>query len=127
MRGLIDTHVFLWQAEDSDRLSKIATDFIDDPSNTLFLSVASVWEIVIKTMTGKLKIDKPIGAILSRLPTAGITLLPVNVDHVLAVQNLPDIHKDPFDRLLVAQASVEGAVFVTADAIFDQYPVTRVW
>jgi PIN domain nuclease of toxin-antitoxin system len=77
VRGLLDTHTFLWAAEDSDKLSTTAKAFIADPSNTIFLSTASVWEIVIKHKLGKLPLGMPLGAILSRLPAAGITLLPV--------------------------------------------------
>ncbi|HET6573479.1 MAG TPA: type II toxin-antitoxin system VapC family toxin [Fimbriiglobus sp.] len=127
MRGLLDTHTFVWAAEEADKLSDPAKAFLNDPANTIFLSAVSVWEIVIKHKLGKLPLSKPLGAILSQLPVAGITLLPVQVDHALAVDRLPDPHRDPFDRLLAAQAIVEGAVLITADKIFQQYPVTVVW
>jgi len=89
--------------------------------------VASIWEVVIKHKLGKLPLSQPLGAILSRLPAAGITVLPVQIDHALAVDRLPDPHRDPFDQMLVAQAIVEGAVLLTVDPIFQQYPVTVVW
>jgi PIN domain nuclease of toxin-antitoxin system len=89
--------------------------------------VASVWEVVIKHKFGKLPLSQPLGVILARLPAARIAVLPVQIDHALAVDRLPDPHRDPFDRLLVAQAIVEGAVLPTADKIFQQYPVTVVW
>ena len=127
MRGLLDTHSFLWAAEDDPKLSASARTFLADSANTIVLSVVGVWEIVIKSKLGKLPLSMPIGAILSRLPRAGIKLLPVQVDHALAAENLPDVHRDPFDRLLAAQAVVEGAVLVTTDPVFAQYPVTVVW
>lgn len=91
------------------------------------ISTASVWEIVIKQKTGKLTLAAPLGAILSQFPAAGITVLPVLLDHVLGIDRLPDPHKDPFDRLLAAQAIAEGAVLVTADPVFGHYPVPTVW
>ena len=127
MRGLLDTHTFIWSVEDSDKLSEPAKAFLDDPGNTVLVSVVSVWEIVIKHKLGKLPLGQPLGAMLSQLPVAGIDVLPVQTDHALAVDRLPDPHRDPFDRLLVAQAIVEGAVLLTADKIFRQYPVTVVW
>jgi PIN domain nuclease of toxin-antitoxin system len=90
------------------------------------VSVVSIWEIVIKHKLGKLPLGQPLGAMLSQLPAAGITVLPVQLDHALAVERLPDPHRDPFDRLLVAHAIVEGAVLLTTDKIFQQYPVTVV-
>ena len=127
MRGLLDTHTFVWAAEEADKLSDPVKAFLNDMGNTIFLSTVSVWEIVIKTKLGKLPLSQPLGAILSRLSVADITVLPVQIDHALAVDRLPDPHRDPFDRLLAAQAIVEGAVLLTADKIFQQYPVTVVW
>ncbi len=127
MTGLLDTHTFVWWADNSPRLSPTADTFIRDPANTIFLSVVSVWEIIVKHKLGKLPLSQPLVAILSRLPAARIAVLPVQIDHTLAVEQLPDPHRDPFDRLLVAQAVVEGAVLLTIDKIFRQYPVTVVW
>ena len=127
MTGILDTHTFVWWADNSPKLPPTAGTFIRDPANTLFLSVVSVWEIVIKHKLGKLPLSQPLGAFLSRLPATGITVLPVQIDHALAVDRLPNPHRDPFDRLLAAQAIVEGAVLLTADKIFQQYPVTVVW
>ncbi|HVK17709.1 MAG TPA: type II toxin-antitoxin system VapC family toxin [Fimbriiglobus sp.] len=127
MTGLLDTHTFVWWADNSPKLFPTAGTFIRDPANTVLLSVASIWEVVIKHKLGKLPLSQPLGAILSRLPAAGITVLPVQIDHALAVDRLPDPHRDPFDQMLVAQAIVEGAVLLTVDPIFQQYPVTVVW
>jgi PIN domain nuclease of toxin-antitoxin system len=113
--------------EDSDKLSEPAKAFLDDPGNTVLVSVVSIWEIVIKHKLGKLPLGQPLGAMLSQLPAAGITVLPVQLDHVLAVERLPDPHRDPFDRLLAGQAIVEGAALISGDSIFRQYPVTVVW
>ena len=127
MRGLLDTHTLIWAVEDSDKLSEPAKAFLDDPGNTVLVSVVSIWEIVIKHKLGKLPLGQPLGAMLSQLPAAGITVLPVQLDHVLAVERLPDPHRDPFDRLLAGQAIVEGAALISGDSIFRQYPVTVVW
>ncbi|MGL6096245.1 MAG: type II toxin-antitoxin system VapC family toxin [Fimbriiglobus sp.] len=127
MRGLLDTHTFIWTAEDSDKLSEAARAFQSDPSNTILVSTISVWEIVIKSGLGKLSLERPIEAILSGLPGAEITVIPFTLEHALAVGSLPTAHRDPFDRALAAQAIVEGAALLTADEIFRQYPVTVVW
>ena len=127
MIGLFDTHTFIWWADNPTKVSATADAFIRDPANAVLLSVVSVWEIVIKYRLNKLPLGQPLGAILAQLPAAGITVLPVQLTHVLAVENLPLTHKDPFDRILAAQAIVEGAVLLTADPAFQQYPVTVVW
>jgi PIN domain nuclease of toxin-antitoxin system len=127
MKGLLDTHTFLWMDSDPTRLSSTAATFIRDPANVLLLSVVSVWEIVIKSQLGKLTLRMPLATILAQQQANGIQILPVTLDHVLAVESLPTPHKDPFDRLLVAQTNVEGAVLLTADAIFAQYPVRVLW
>jgi PIN domain nuclease of toxin-antitoxin system len=127
MKGLVDTHTFIWMDSDPTRLSSAAAMFLQDPSNIILLSVVSVWEMLIKLALGKLTLRMPLQTILAQQQANGIQILPVTLDHVLAVESLPAAHKDPFDRLLVAQANVEGAVLVTADAIFAQYPVTVLW
>jgi len=103
---------------------------LHDPANLVLLSVVSVWEMQIKSRLGKLPLRVPLRVPLSQIVAQqqanGLRILAVTLEHVLAVASLPNVHKDPFDRLLVAQANVEGAELLTADAIFDKYPV-RVW
>ena len=91
------------------------------------MSVVSIWEMQIKTQLGKMKIDLPLSDLIRQQEENGIQILPAQVSHVLEINNLPFHHKDPFDRLLIAQARVEEMVFVTVDPIIAQYPVMVVW
>jgi PIN domain nuclease of toxin-antitoxin system len=119
---LLDTHLLLWAAGQPDRLSKEARELIDAPENELFFSSASLWEVVIKRGLGRddFKVD---ARLLRRgLLDNGYSELPIGSEHVVAVENLPAIHKDPFDRVLVAQAQVEGITLLTADPVVAQYP-----
>lgn len=127
MKGLLDTHTFIWWDQTPSKLSTAASGFFHNPASIILLSVVSVWEMLIKFQLGKLTLRMPLQTILAQQQTNGIQILPMTLDHVLAVESLPAAHKDPFDRLLVAQANVEGAVLVTSDAIFAQYPVTVLW
>ena len=127
MTGILDTHTFIWMDSDSAQMSAAARAFVLDPGNTLLLSVASVWEMVIKLQTGKLRLTRPLDDILRDQVGVNVALLRVELPHVLAVRTLPPAHKDPFDRLLAAQAVVEDAAIVTADPVFRQYPVTVIW
>ncbi len=125
MRLLLDTHIFLWWASESSWLSPRVYALIRDSANTLLLSVASVWEIQIKLHLNKLQLDSPLQQfIASQQQTNNITILPIRLTHVLALQVLPLFHKDPFDRMLIAQANNEGATLITVDRVFAQYPVT---
>jgi PIN domain nuclease of toxin-antitoxin system len=127
MKGLLDTHAFLWMDSDPSRLSAAAQTFIRDPVNTLLLSVASIWEMQIKLQLGKLSLTMPLAVKIGSQQTNGVQVLPVELNHVLALTSLPNIHKDPFDRLLIAQANCEGALLITADPVISKYPVQTVW
>lgn len=127
MKGLLDTHTLIWWVSDPSRLSPAALAFIQDPASIVLLSVVSAWEILIKLPLGKLTLKAPLRIVLAQQQANGIQMLPVTLDHVLDVEGLPPVHKDPFDRLLIAQANVEGAELVSADAIFAQYPVKVLW
>ncbi len=127
MIGLLDTHTLMWWDSDDTKLSPTAKAFIEDPGNVILISVVSVWEIVIKSQLGKLPMSKPLDHLIADQLANGLQLLPVTLDHVFAVRPLPSPHKDPFDRLLVAQAIAERAVLVSADPVFAGYPVTVVW
>ncbi len=122
MKLLLDTHLLLWAAGHPDRLSAEARKIIDDLDNELLFSAASLWEVVIKRGLGRddFKVD---ARILRRgLLDNGYSELPIVSDHVVAVESLPTIHKDPFDRVLVAQATVEGITLLTTDSLVAQYP-----
>src|SRR3972149_8144602 len=99
-----------------------------DPIHTLLLSVASVWEMQIKHHLGKLKLSLPLPEIIeAQRRTNGIEVLPIVLEHVLALETLPDHHRDPFDRLLIAQANVEDATLISSDPMMHKYPVKLVW
>lgn len=127
MKLLLDTHTFIWWDSDPARLSAPVLATLRDPANEIWLSVASVWEIVIKTQLGKLTLRLPLGEIIRHQQANGLRILPVSLAHVMAVQELPAIHQDPFDRALVAQANTEGAELVSADQVIRQYPVRVRW
>ena len=122
MKLLLDTHLLLWAAGEPRRLPKQARNLIDNPENELLFSAASVWEVVIKRGLGRE--DFAVDARLLRrgLLDNGYSELPISSDHVVAIDSLPPIHKDPFDRILVAQATVEGVTLLTNDSLVSQYP-----
>jgi len=122
MKLLLDTHLLLWAAGEPRRLSKRARTLIDNPDNELLFSAASLWEVAIKRGLGRedLKVD---ARLLRRgLLDNGYSELPIISDHVVATESLPPIHKDPFDRVLVAQATIEGVTLLTIDSLVAQYP-----
>lgn len=127
MKALLDTHAFLWWDGEPERLSKNALALCQNIENTLFLSVASVWEMQIKIQLGKLKIDLPLSDLIRQQEENGVVVLPVHVSHTLEISNLPLHHKDPFDRLLIAQARVEEMVIISADPAMAQYDVQLIW
>jgi PIN domain nuclease of toxin-antitoxin system len=125
---LLDTHAFLWFCQDDPSLSAAAKVLIEDAGNRKLVSVASCWEIAIKAGLGKLRLGELsatyIAAAISR---TGFELLPISLAHATAVESLPLHHRDPFDRLLVAQLMIEGIPIVSVDSQLDAYGVTRVW
>ena len=128
MRILLDTHVFLWWNEASPALSKRAYGLLASPRNTLVLSVVSAWEVVIKTQGGKLRLPElPSVYIPTRAAHYGMEILPVSLAHVLAAESLPPHHRDPFDRLLVAQAVAEQIAVLSADPQIRQYAIEVLW
>ena len=128
MNLLLDSHTLLWFLRDDPSLSVAAKAIILDPANHKFVSVASCWEIAIKSTRNKLGLTEPSGVLLGReLPRNGFDLLPIELRHATHVEMLPEHHKDPFDRLLVAQSLLEGIPLVSVDAQLDSYGVTRLW
>jgi PIN domain nuclease of toxin-antitoxin system len=128
MRLLLDTHAFLWFIMGSTNLSADARALIEDAANEKCLSVGSLWEIAIKTSIGKLTLSAPFDVLIpQQLGMNGIELLNINLAHAATVATLPFHHRDPFDRLLIAQATVEKMPVVSADTAFDAYSITRLW
>ena len=122
MKLLLDTHVLLWAAGEPARLSASARRLINDADNEPLFSVASLWEIAIKRGLGRKDFQVDARLLRRGLLDNGYSELPITSNHVIAVEDLPSIHKDPFDRLLVAQATVEGITLLTLDLVVARYP-----
>jgi PIN domain nuclease of toxin-antitoxin system len=128
MRLLLDTHAFIWLDIARNQLSVSAQEAIRDPENSLYLSLASVWEMQIKMQSGKLHLNSSLqGTIWSQQKANRIELLPIELAHILALAYLPHHQNDPFDRLLIAQAQVEGLTLVTNDSKIGLYAVPQLW
>jgi len=127
MRLLLDTHSFLWAVAQPEKLSKRAAQLILDEGNQLLLSAASLWEIALKMQAGKLKLPEEREFLAEQMANLGVECLPIEGDHVLALLDLPAHHRDPFDRLLIAQCRSERLPILTADAAFGRYPVETIW
>lgn len=126
MKVLLDTHTFLWAITEESKLSSRVRALL--PSGDSWFSVASVWEIVIKSRSGKLSLPQPVGPfITSQLAFNGVRILPVVLNHVLRVESLELHHRDPFDRILIAQSLEENLPLVTADPVFERYPAKLIW
>jgi PIN domain nuclease of toxin-antitoxin system len=133
MQFLIDTHTFLWFVTDDSKLSKYALskyalELIENETNEAILSVATLWEIAIKFSIGKLILNKPFQDFVDeQIQINEFQLLNVEFPHINIVSNLPLHHRDPFDRMLIAQSIAEGLPIISADTAFDAYGVTRLW
>ena len=128
MKAILDTHFFLWWIAGSPQVSPKAHETIADGSNTLYLSAASGWEIAIKAKLGKLTMPEDIKVFLmEQLSLNSIHPLAVQLNHTLQVYSLPFLHRDPFDRLLIAQSQLENYPIITADEQISKYPVEIIW
>lgn len=128
MKLLLDTHALLWFLGGDSRLSEPSRLAVEDLENTRHCSIATAWEIAIKVSLGKLQLVVPFEELIpGQLQSNGIDLLPVSPAHLQALLGLPFHHRDPFDRLLVAQAQVEGASIISVDSALDDYGVRRLW
>ncbi len=128
MKALLDTHTFLWWITNDPRLSERARQIMADPGNELLLSAASGWEIAIKARLGKLKLPDDLqGFVVEQLRINAVQVLPVQMAHALHVVALPDHHRDPFDRMLVAQGQLEDLAIVTDDPLIARYAITALW
>lgn len=128
MRSLLDTHTFLWFITRDTRLSVTARGVIEARESEILLSIASVWEIAIKTGLGRLPLPSPVRTFVpQQMVENKIGLLPIALDHALEAGNLPPHHRDPFDRMLVVQARMEELPIISADSELDRYGIHRVW
>lgn len=128
MKALLDTHTFLWWNLDAPQLSPTAREFIADGRNQIYLSAVTAWEIAIKFAKGRLVLPElPDVYVTNRINEDNFNVLPIQVSHALLVAQLPDIHQDPFDRLLIAQSQIEKLPLLTVDSFIQQYQVEIVW
>ena len=128
MKLLLDTHALIWWHEDNAKLSRAAFEAIRDPDNAVFLSVVNAWEMQIKTQLGKLSVANSVPDVIrSEIEGNGFRVLPVTLDYVYDLDARPFHHKDPFDRLLIAQARHEGLTLVSSDKPIRAYDVKTLW
>ncbi len=127
MNILLDTHTFLWYLQDSNQLSDKAAEMLEDSSNSLWLSIASLWEMSIKLGLGKLSLQHSFSELEEVLQKLKIEILPITFSDTKRYINLPLHHRDPFDRILVAQAMNHSLILISRDSAFDAYSIQRVW
>jgi PIN domain nuclease of toxin-antitoxin system len=125
---LLDTHTLFWSVEEPSRLSAAALAVLQDPANDRLLSAATIWELAIKVGQRKITLTMPYRVWMdTAIADLKLKILPITVEYAERQSTLPPHHKDPFDRLLIAQALVDGIPIVSVDAAFDPYGVTRIW
>ena len=128
MKFIIDTHVLLWIANDDFRLSKNVKDIYLKPENEIIISIASIWEMAIKISIKKFKLQNSLAEFVEKhIIDNNIRILKIELEHLFLLENLPLHHRDPFDRLIVAQAKIEKAPIISTDVSFDRYAVKRIW
>jgi PIN domain nuclease of toxin-antitoxin system len=128
MKYLLDTMVWLWSVGPSKTIGAAGLEILASSEEDIYLSAASSWEIAIKTGLGKFQLpESPNRYVPKRLAAQGIRSLSVNLDHSLRVYDLPSHHADPFDRMIIAQAMVEGMTVLTSDRVFEKYPIDVIW
>lgn len=128
MRFLLDTHTFIWFVTDSPKISATVKELIENENNEKLLSIASVWEMAIKHSSGKLSFGLPFRVFIEQQTSLNnIDWLEINLDHIEVVATLPFHHRDPFDRLLIAQAIADQLPILSADSTFDNYSIQRLW
>lgn len=127
MRLLLDTHIFIWFVLSPSQLNAAALAAIQNPQNHIFLSLASAWEMSIKSSLGKLNLTQPIEPfVIDQAQRNRFEILPITLAHIAAVEQLSQHHRDPFDRLLIAQSMTEAMPLISADRAFDAYPITLI-
>ncbi|MBZ5511858.1 MAG: type II toxin-antitoxin system VapC family toxin [Acidobacteriia bacterium] len=127
MKALLDTHALLWWLSDDPALSARARRAITAADNEIFVSAASAWEMAIKNKRGKLDIQNLLDRLPQEIEEEGFLVLPISIEHGLRAGALPEHHRDPFDRMLIAQAQAEQLPIVSNDTVFDSYGIKRIW
>ena len=127
MRYLADTHVLIWAWQSPELLSKKARTILSDGEQTIYFSIASIWEVAIKVALGKLRLHISVEDFAKGQVDDALTLLPIRVSHAARLSDLPLHHRDPFDRMLVAQALEEDLKLITSDSMFANYPIGTLW
>ncbi len=128
MRALLDSHALIWWLSDDPSLTRNIREIITDTDNTLVVSAASAWELAIKYQMGKLrKVADLVSDFSGRIEREGFQLLPISAEHGIRAGLLPGLHKDPFDRMLIAQSQAENLPIISNDAVFETYGVRRLW
>ncbi len=127
MKYLLDSHVLLWWLQNDPALSSKALRAISSADNEIFISAVTAWELAIKNHSGKLEIHKLLDGLESKLTEEGFFTITISMRHALRAGALPSHHRDPFDRMLIAQAQVEDLSLISNDSMFDQYGVRRIW
>ena len=128
MKLLLDTHVLIWSAGNPEKLSDRVTSLLNDTSNSWVISIASIWEMQIKILSGKLALDMPLHELIeTQQQSNDLQLLPIKLRHIYALKDLPNYHRDPFDRILMTQATVEKMPLLSIDTVFNSYPVEKIW
>ena len=128
MNLLLDTHVFIWATANPDRLSEKVINLLHDTNNQWLLSMVSVWEMQIKTQLGKLDLKLPLPELIeTQKRVNNLEVLPIKLEHIFSLRELPNYHRDPFDKLIIAQGIIEQLAIVSIDSIFDSYSVNRIW
>ncbi|AFY50211.1 hypothetical protein Nos7524_4453 [Nostoc sp. PCC 7524] len=128
MKLLLDTHLLIWWSSSSEKLSTKVYDLINDPSNNLIFSIASIWEMQIKVQSGKLRLNLSLPNLIeSQKQINNIQILAIEPEHIYTLDGLPNHHRDPFDRILIAQSIFEKIPLLSVDTVFDLYPIQRIW
>lgn len=128
MKYLIDTHTLLWIVTNDPKLSAKAKDLYLDSENEIFISLASIWELSIKSSIGKISLEQPLDEFVDEhVKGNDIRILKIELPHVLRIENLPFYHRDPFDRLIISQSIEDNIPIIGSDKTFDSYPIKRIW
>ncbi|MBD2504237.1 type II toxin-antitoxin system VapC family toxin [Anabaena azotica] len=128
MNLLLDTHVLIWSTGNPEKLSENVRNLLLDTSNSWVVSIASVWEIQIKYQLGKLNLISPLPSLIETQQRVNkLRILPIELAHIYALDGLPNHHRDPFDRIVIAQAIVEKIPLLSVDTVFDAYPIQKIW
>ena len=127
MNYFLDTHALIWFLNGDDKLSKKSKQLIESQTNLKFISIATIWEIAIKISLGKFKFEKGFGDFINLINENGFEIIPISIEHALKVSTLEFIHRDPFDRLIIAQSITENLTIITKDEYIKKYNVKTIW